>query len=92
MTDQEAQLRGEKARQILESPLWQEAWKVYEERILQEFRECKSDDTARLTQLKALHLAGTAAQKHLEAIVTDGKIAAQALTQERSRISRLFRS
>ena len=72
--------RGDKARAILENDIWQEAWKVYEERILQDFRTCKSDDVSRLQQLKMLLLAGEAAKKHLEALVAEGKFAAADLT------------
>lgn len=71
--------RGNKARGILESPLWAEVWAIYEQRILDEFKACKSDDTSRMQQLKMLHLAGVAAQKHLESILEDGKFAAHDL-------------
>lgn len=67
--------RGHKAAQILEDPLWKECWEIYESRILEEFKNCKSDDTSRMQQLKMLHLAGLAARKHLESIMEDGKFA-----------------
>ncbi len=67
--------RAEKAAAILESPLWDEAWKLYEERLMQQFNDCKSDDIARLQQIKMLHLAGNAARKHLEALIVEGKFA-----------------
>ena len=87
----EAQLRGEKAKAILESPIWEEAWKVYEDRLLEEFKGCKTDDLPRLQQIKMLHLAGIAAKKHLEAIVTDGKFAAKNIefAEKRSKLSRV---
>ena len=89
---QEAQLRGEKAKAILESPLWLEAWSVYETRLLDEFKACKSDDISRMQQLKMLHLAGVAARSHLEAILADGKFAAQdlAFKAQQSRFQRVL--
>lgn len=79
MNDEHAQReafqRGEKARAILESDLWLECWALYEARIVEEFKACRTDDVARMQQLKMLHLAGIAAQKHLEAVLTDGKFA-----------------
>lgn len=71
----EALRRGEKARAILESPLWLEAWEIYEQRLMLDFQNCKSDDVSRLQQIKMLHLAGKAAKSHLEAILSDGKFA-----------------
>lgn len=71
----EALIRGEKARAILESPLWAEAWAVYNDRLQKDFDNCKSDDVSRLQQIKMLHLAGKAARSHLEAILADGKFA-----------------
>lgn len=71
----EALLRGETARAILESPLWLEAWEIYEQRLMVEFGNCKSDDVSRLQQIKMLHHAGKAAKAHLEAILADGRFA-----------------
>ena len=76
---QEATVRGQKAQAILESELWQESWAIYESRLLDEFKACKTDDLPRLQQLKMLHLAGVAAKSHLEAILAEGKFATQDL-------------
>lgn len=88
----EAQLRGDKAKAILESPLWLEAWAIYESRILDDFKACKTDDVSRLQQLKMLHLAGIAARSHLEAILADGRFAAQDLEfkAQQSRFKRVL--
>lgn len=75
MDDREAILRGEKAKAILESPIWIECWEIYEQRLMAEFANCKSDDVSRLQQIKMLHHAGKAARAHLEAVLTDGKVA-----------------
>jgi hypothetical protein len=77
LKQREAQIRGEKAKAILESSVWQESWAVYETRLMDEFKACKSDDVSRLQQLKMLHLAGVAARSHLEAILVDGRFASQ---------------
>jgi hypothetical protein len=89
---QEAQHRGDKAKLILESPLWQECWAIYETRLLDEFKACKSDDLSRMQQLKMLHLAGVAARSHLEAILAHGKFATQDLEfkAKQSRVQRVL--
>lgn len=94
LKQREAEQRGEKARAILESPLWQESWAIYENRLLDEFKACKTDDVSRLQQLKMLHLAGVAARSHLEAILADGKFAAQDLQfkAQQSRFQRVLQA
>jgi hypothetical protein len=86
--------RGEKARSIIESALWVECWDLYEQRLMQEFQNCKTDDVSRLQQIKMLHLAGKAAKSHLEAVMVDGKVAEKNLefTERESRLKRLIRA
>jgi hypothetical protein len=72
-------VKGGRAKHILESPEWIEAWAKYEATLLQDFRDCKSDDISRLQQLKMLHLAGVAARSHLESLVANGNFAAKNL-------------
>jgi ribosomal protein S15P/S13E len=90
MTDREQVLRGEKAQAILESPLWMECWDIYEQRLMQEFQSCKTDDVSRMQQIKMLLLAGKAAKSHLEAILKDGEFAAKNIEfQEQSRLKKV---
>lgn len=85
-------IRGEDARRILESSLWAETWSLYEDRILDEFKACRTDDVSRMQQLKMLHLAGIAARAHLETILADGKFAAKDLEfKEQRGIFKLFK-
>jgi hypothetical protein len=94
MTDREQVLRGEKAQAILESPLWLECWDLYEQRLMQEFQNCRTDDVSRMQQIKMLHLAGKAAKSHLEAVMADGKFAEKNIefTERESRLKRLIRA
>jgi hypothetical protein len=94
LDDREARLRGEKAQAILESPLWLECWNLYEQRLMQEFQNCKTDDVSRMQQIKMLHLAGKAAKSHLEAVMVDGKVAEKNLefAERESRLKRLIRA
>lgn len=98
MSDQQRQeqaaIRGDKARRILETEEWKEAWNVYEARILDEFKACKSDDVSRMQQLKMLHLAGVAAKSHLESLVANGEFAKKDLEfkERESRMKRVVRA
>lgn len=88
----DASFRGEKAERILESDIWQECWTIYESRLMDEFKACKSDDTSRMQQLKMLHLAGVACRSHLEAILKDGRFAARDLEfKEKRGLLRVFK-
>jgi hypothetical protein len=90
LDDREARLRGEKAQAILESPLWLECWDLYEQRLMQEFQNCRTDDVSRMQQIKMLLLAGKAAKSHLEAILKDGEFAAKNIEfQEQSRLKKV---
>lgn len=75
MTDNEIVARADRARKIIESDIWLEAWDTYSDRILQAFQEAKSDDAETIMQLKRLQVSAAAARKHFEALMVDGKVA-----------------
>jgi hypothetical protein len=87
-----AAIRGDKARKILESEEWRDAWKVYSDKLVSEWKACKSDDVDRLQQIKMLQLAGEAAKSHLEYLLTNGEFAKKDLEfkTKQTRIQRIL--
>lgn len=79
MNESEVMARAERARKFLESDVWQEAWTVYRERIVEAIDQADSSDTDKVMQLKRLMAASKAARTHLEALMIDGKVAAKHL-------------
>ena len=83
---------GTRAHAILDSDEWKDAWNAYRTRIFEEIEAAPSNDTEKVMHLKRLLAASHAAQKHLERLVQDGKLAAKNLEldeQQRKRF-RLF--
>lgn len=76
MNEVEQVRRAEQAKQILDSPLWAEAWELYRTRTLTIIEGAGSDDVDTVMHAKRMLFAGAAARKHLEAIIADGKVAA----------------
>ena len=85
MNDQEGLRRADQAKQILDSPLWIEAWGLYRSRLLDIIERADSAATEQVMQAKRLLTAGAAAQAHLTAILNDGKIAAESIKIEAER-------
>lgn len=79
MNDIEQVRRAEQARQILESPLWAEAWEVYRNRLLDIIERADSAATEQVMQAKRLLTAGAAARGHLTAIIENGKVSAETI-------------
>ena len=67
--------RGNRAKQVLDADVYQEAWRAYEQRLLDEIANAdRSDEQAK--QLRALLIAVRKAKAHLERIMRDGEAAA----------------
>lgn len=79
MNESEVMARAARAKQFIESDIWQEAWTAYRERIIELIDKADSSDTDTVMQLKRLMASATAAQKHLETLMVDGKVAAKHL-------------
>ncbi len=90
MTDQERVERGRQAKEITESPLWAEAWAAYRDKCLALIEDTDSANVERVMQAKRLLTAGKAAQAHLTALVTEGKIAAAQIKLDEERKPKLF--
>ena len=85
MDDEEHARRGQRARQLLEDPLWQEAWTAYRTRLLEIIEATDSAQTEALLQAKRLLTAGTAAKVYLERLIVDGKVSAATIQAEETR-------
>lgn len=68
-------IRGHEAERIMRSPLWNEAWAVYEERLTSSWAQSGTDQT---DQRERIWLALQIARKvknHLESIMKTGQLA-----------------
>ncbi len=88
MNDVERLRRAEQARAILESPVFIEAWEIYRARTLMLIENADSNATEAVMQAKRLLAAGTAARKHLEAIIKDASVAAEDIRVDEERKKR----
>ncbi len=85
MGDQENVRRADQARQILDSPLWAEAWDAYRQRLIEIWEESKPDEVTLREEAKQLLRVAQAARRHLERIVVDGKVSAESIKIETER-------
>ena len=83
--------RGEKARAILESPAWSDAWEDFERFIFEQFRKTESRDVELLAHWKRMHVCGIQLKAFFERTMADGEFAAKALEfqEKRSKLSRV---
>jgi len=85
MGDLENTRRAEQARQILDSPLWNEAWESYRARLIEIWEGSKPDEVTLREEAKQLLRVAQAARRHLERIVIDGKVSAESIKIEAQR-------
>lgn len=77
--------RAARAKAILDSAEWQEAWTSYRDRIIAEMEKAQSNDVETVMHLKRLLNSAKAAQSHLESLISEGKVKAAELEMERKR-------
>ena len=71
--------RGEQARQIVEHPLWAEAWAEYEKAVIAKWRNSPEIGTeAREALWLSLRIAEKA-RRHIESVMVTGRMAAEQL-------------
>jgi hypothetical protein len=90
---EDAVRRGQQARQVLDADVYKEAWRAYEQRILEELANAdRSDDQAKA--LRNLLISSRKARSHLERIMNDGTHAAHELEiiERQSRFKGMFRA
>lgn len=68
---------GNRAKHILESEEWKEAWTAYRNRILQLIEDADSRDAELVANLKRHLTAAKAARQHLELLMGDGRMAVE---------------
>lgn len=87
MNEQERIRRAEQARQILDSPLWQEAFSACHAKYLHEIERLDVEAVEEMLRAKRLLLALAEVRAHLESVLNDGKVAKETvrLQDERKR-------
>jgi hypothetical protein len=83
MTPEEEQRRGSLARQVLGSPIYQEAHTVIRERILQQLSQAELSDDKR-NRLNYLLIALGSVQKYMQNIMDGGKMAGEQIERDRT--------
>ena len=83
MTPEEEQRRGSLARQVLGSPIYQEAHTVIRERILQQLSQAELSDDKR-NRLNYLLIALGSVQKYMQNIMDGGKMADEQIERDRT--------
>lgn len=83
MTPEEEQRRGSLARQVLGSPIYQEAYTVIRDRVVQQLShaELAPDKRARLNDLL---VALSSVHKYMENVLDGGKMAAEQIERDRT--------
>ena len=80
-----------RAKSILESDEWLQAWEAYRSRIFEEIEAADSRDSEKILHLKRLLSAGKVAKAHLERLISDGAMAvAELKMDEDKRKAKLF--
>lgn len=88
--------RGDKARAIVESELWQDAWKDFEGFIFEQFTKTESRNVELLAHWKRMHVCGLQLRKFFEGAMIDGKFAASNIEFEEQqsrlhKVAKLFK-
>ena len=76
--------RGAKAKQLLENPLWVEAWEKIQSGLIDSWQNSRPDDSARREHIYLQLDAVRAVKRNFEQIVLTGDMAEIAIEQERS--------
>lgn len=79
MNLEQERVRGEQAKQIIDSPLWSEAWEAYEKAVIAKWRNSPEIGTeARESLWLSLRIAEKA-KRHIESVMATGVMAAEQL-------------
>lgn len=85
MSEREKIRRAEQAQQILDSPLWGEAWDAYRGKLLAYIEQADVEDVEGILRAKRLLLAVTEARNHFAALLRDGKVAIETVRMDDER-------
>lgn len=81
MTQEEERIRGEQARQIIESPIWKEAWDEFEQSVLKKWRNEPNIETAGREALWLSLRIADKARKNIERVMQTGQMANRQLEE-----------
>lgn len=90
----EEDFRGEKARMILENPVYDESWTKVREAIIKAWENAPIRDKEGQNELKLMLKLLVDARKNLETVMQTGKLARLQIEREESRLNsaiRMFR-
>jgi hypothetical protein len=75
---------GARAKTVLESPAYSDAYKAVREAIIEQWEQCPIRDREGAHELKLMLKLHTDIHRHMERAVEDGKFAAEQLKQDKS--------
>ena len=73
--------RGQQARQILESPLWTDAWEKLNNQIRQEWRNSPARDVEGREALWLMTCVADKVRRNIEQVLRTGELAQKQLTE-----------
>lgn len=73
--------RGDEAKQLLEHPLFDEAFATFEAEIMEKWRDSPARDEEGREKLWQVLQAGKRARRHLESLIDTGKMAKHTLAE-----------
>ena len=76
--------RGNLAKNIIDSPIWDESWQQFEDSLIGGWRMTRTGEAERREMIYAQIRAAEFARKHIEEIFRTGKLAEMQLDEERS--------
>lgn len=88
MTPEEELQRGNEAKRILNDAIYNEAYTVIRERIVQQLSQMEIDDAKR-ARLNSLLVAHETVRRYMEQVVMTGKMAAAQIERDRTFAERM---
>ena len=79
--------RGHEADRILRSPIWEEAWASYEEKLLNAWKHSGSQDEQSREKIWVAYQVCQKVKNHVQSILTTGKLAMKQVEELNERTS-----
>ena len=80
--------RARQAQDLIEHPLWREAWDTYRQRLQAEWSASPALDTEGRERIWLMLKSAEVAEQHLKELIETGKMATLQLDRKRSAIER----
>lgn len=74
--------RGRKAQQIIDSPLWEEAWTTLESRLMDAWKSSRTGETERRELIYMQLRAAAEVRGHIETVLETGRLAEMQLDEQ----------